>query len=126
MEIEIGYWQHSPNGNISATTHPAGRFRSADRRQSGSHSRSYHTDFMPILYHFFVYSMYFAIKCFMSVSTPSIPSVPSWRIIASRLDSSAGCPINGKTMQAESAQKHQNTPKPIDKGMPIVMPPPTK
>ena len=50
LEIEFGHWQHFHNGNISANAHPTGRFHSADRRQSGLHLRSYHTDFMPILY----------------------------------------------------------------------------
>ena len=52
LEIGIDDWQHSPNGNISANAHPAGRFRSADKRQSDFHSNAYYTDFMPILYHF--------------------------------------------------------------------------
>ena len=52
LKIGLGKWQHFHIGNIFPNTYPAERLHSADRHQSDFRSRSYHTDFMPILYHF--------------------------------------------------------------------------
>ena len=52
LKIGLGKWQHYHIGNIFPNAHPTERFHSADRQQSDFRSRSYHTDFIPILYHF--------------------------------------------------------------------------
>ena len=92
LEIEIEYWQHFHIGNISPSatrshfqgTHPTGRFRSADRRQSGFLSQSYHINLYAYIIPNILEITYYRFHHRRSFSHPSFPSSEIYLWLKSR------------------------------------------